>query len=178
MNGANCSSSCHISRAKTKPLLTWKTMSLCKSQRPTETSPQPRTATAGQGPPSPQPGPGLGRGAQPLPSTPRPALGALGSRGAPCSPHCPGRACPCPWWWQRWPCPLLAVPSAVSPARAGASHPACKRLSKVFKASHRRLTVTTARKMKSAINYSLTKETRRGKKGRRKACEEGILNTN
>lgn len=36
----------------------------------------------------------------------------------------------------------------------------------------------TARKMKSAINYSLTKETRRGKKGRRKACEEGILNTN
>lgn len=43
MNGANCSSSCHISRAETKPLLTQKTMSLCKSQRPTETSPQPRT---------------------------------------------------------------------------------------------------------------------------------------
>lgn len=29
--------------------------------------------------------------------------------------------------------------------------------------------------MKSAINYSLTKEMRRGKKGRRKACEEGYL---
>lgn len=43
MNGANCSSSCHISRAETKPLLTQETMSLCKSQRPTETSPQPRT---------------------------------------------------------------------------------------------------------------------------------------
>lgn len=43
MNGANCSSSCHISRADTKPLLTHKTMSLCKSPRPTGTSPQPRT---------------------------------------------------------------------------------------------------------------------------------------
>lgn len=43
MNGANCSSSCHISREETKPLLTQETMSLCKSQRPTETSPQPRT---------------------------------------------------------------------------------------------------------------------------------------
>lgn len=43
MNGANCSSSCHISRAETKPLLTQETMSLCKSQQPTETSPQPHT---------------------------------------------------------------------------------------------------------------------------------------
>lgn len=203
MNGANCSSSCHISRAETKPLLTQETMSLCKSQRPTETSPQPRTMQRARVHPALPTSHCHGTPGRPWDSLPLAAAHLPGQLwvSQPCQVPSVTLAAP----WAIMDPPAIALPAmaprvmavvlphlsscgswvglshfqpAVAPEKDGAAHPAWEWLSGGHRASHRRLPGTTARKMKSAINYSLTKETRRGKKGRRKACEEGILNTN
>lgn len=133
MNGANCSSSCHISRVETKPLLTQKTMSLCKSQRPTETSPQPRTtrwATAAR--PCPRPAatgaPGRHRGGAP---SALPACAASGAAAAARSRRQPSVPRGLPRSHQPWPClPVaggvtaeVAAPTGGSPSLLGRDRP-------------------------------------------------------